>query len=435
LSEIENRFGIIKRFSECFTDYRNADSIEHTVYDLLAQRIYGLALGHEDLNDHDDLRVDPLFATAVGKKDPTGQSRCREQDKGKALAGKSTLNRLELTAAGANSKSRYKKIVADFDKLNEVFVDLFLEIEQKEPEQIILDIDATDDPLHGNQEGRFFHGYYKAYCYMPLYIFCGDHPLCAKLRQANGDAAAGTVQELERIVGRIRQQWKKVQIVIRGDSGFCREDIMVWCEENDVDYILGLPKNSRLKEILKQELEEAKKLCKSTGKASRVFKDFTYKTLTSWSRVRRVVGKAEHLEKGSNPRFIVTSLTVEQFDAKTLYEQGYCARGEMENRIKEQQLMMFADRTSTSMMRSNQLRLWFSTIAYVLMSTLRKVGLKGTDMQRAQCSTIREKLLKIGAQVKVSVRRVAIKMTSSYPYKELFATVLRNIQAIAPLRC
>jgi len=260
-------------------------------------------------------------------------------------------------------------------------------------------------------------------------------PLCAKLRQANGDGAAGTVEELERIVAHIRRKWSQVQIVIRADSGFCREDIMVWCEDNNVEYVIGLAKNDRLKEIIKQELEEAKELCESTGKASRVFKDFVYKTHKSWSCQRRVIGKAEHLEKGSNPRFIVTSLKVEQFDAKTLYEQGYCARGEMENRIKEQQLMRFADRTSTSLMRSNQIRLWFSTLAYVLMSTLRKVGLKGTDMQRAQCSTIREKLLKIGAQVKVSVRRVVVKRTSSYPYKELFATVLKNIQRTVPMRC
>lgn len=359
----------------------------------------------------------------------------RHSDKGKALAGKSTLNRLELTPQDANGSSRYKKIVLNWERVEHLFVDVFLKLHTKAPERIVLDVDATDDPLHGHQEGRFFHGYYKEYCYLPLYIFCGDHLLCAKLRQANGDAAEGTVGELDRIVGQIRQAWPQVEIVIRGDSGFCREEIMVWCEANEVDYVLGLAKNERLKKEIAEELAQAKALHERTGLASRVFKDFTYRTLKSWSRARRVVGKAEHLEKGSNPRFVVTSIAPEALDAKTLYEKEYCARGEMENRIKEQQLYLFADRTSTSVMRSNQLRLWFSSVAYVLMNAFRQVALKGTEMERAQCGTIRVKLLKIGAQVKISVRRVVIALASGCPYQEIFATAYRNLQVTMPLRC
>ena len=435
LREVEARFGILRQFAECFQDYRDADLIEHTVFELVAQRIYGLALGYEDLNDHDALRGDPLLALLAGKKDPTGESRPRERDRGKALAGKSTLNRLELTPKDVDSICRYKKIVAHAERIENLFVDLFLQQHSKPPKQIILDLDATDDPLHGNQEGRFFHGYYKEYCYLPLYIFCGDHLLGAKLRQANGDAAEGTVPELERIVSRIRRQWPEVQIIIRADSGFCREEIMAWCENNRVDYILGLAKNSRLKEAIAGELEQAKELYEESGEASRVFKDFLYQTLESWSRARRVIGKAEHLEKGSNPRFVVTSLRAEVMEAQMLYEGGYCGRGEMENRIKEQQLMLFADRTSTSVMRANQLRLWFSSIAYALMNTFRQTALEGTEMERAQCDTIRVKLLKIGAMIRLSVRRVVLKLASGCPYQSIFAAAYRKLQRIQPLRC
>ena len=287
------------------------------------------------------------------------------------------------------------------------------------------------------RRAAFFHGYYREYCYLPLYIFCGDHLLCAKLRQANGDAAAGTVEQLRRIVGRIRCQWPQVQIVIRADSGFCREEIMAWCEEkeNRVDYVLGLAKNARLKEAIAEELDQAKRLYEQTEQPARVFKDFSYQTLKSWSRARRVVGKAEYLKKGSNPRFVVTSLSSDAFDAKTLYEKQYCARGEMENRIKEQQLMLFADRTSTSVMRANQLRLWFSSIAYVLVNAFRQFALQGTEMQRAQCDTIRIQLFKMGAQVKISVRRVLAMLASGCPYQDIFAAAYRRLQRRLPLRC
>lgn len=437
LQQTERATGIIKRFAACFTDHRDPDLIEHSVEDLIAQRIYALALGYEDLNDHDGLRNDPLLAVLVGKEDPTGQDRIRSRDKGKALAGKSTLNRLELTPVGANSKSRYKKITVHRYDVDDFFVDVFLESYNRPPLTIILDLDATDDPLYGHQAGRFFHGYYDNYCYLPLYIFCGEHLLCARLRPSNIDASAGSVKELERIVSQIRSRWPHVRIIIRGDSDFCREHIMVWCEGNNVDYLLGLAKNDRLKREITQEIQRAKEIYEQTGQAARVFKDFKYQTLESWSRPRRVVGKAEYLEKGENPRFVVTSLSSDEFDAKRLYEEQYCARGEMENRIKEQQLYLFADRTSCATMRANQLRLWFSSVAYTLMLALRRLGLKGTELAKAQCNTIRLKLLKIGAQIKVTVRKVWVWLSESYPYQRLFRQVYENLYRLCliPLRC
>lgn len=435
LGEVEARFGILRQFAACFTDHRNPILLEHGVLELVAQRVYGLALGYEDLADHDDLRRDPLLATLVGKTDPTGECRARKRDRGKPLSGKSTLNRLELTKADATAAERYKKIVAAPDRIDRFFVDLFLQMHEEPRDRIMLDLDATDDPIHGNQEGRFFHGYYKEYCYLPLYIFCDDFLLCSRLRQSNGDAAAGTVEELSRIVSQIRQAWPEVEITIRADSGFCREEIMAWCESNNVDYLLGLAKNARLKKEIEDELEEAKAEYARTGHGARVFKDFSYRTLKSWSRARRVVGKAEHLAKGANPRFVVTSISSEKMEARTLYEEEYCARGEMENRIKEQQQYLFADRTSTSVMRANQLRLWFSSVAYVMMNALRRFGLVGTEMERAQCHTIREKLFKIGALVRVSVRRVVVWLASGYPYERIFRSVYLNLRRFQPLRC
>jgi len=435
LREAEERFAIIGRFAGCFTDHRDEDLIEHTVEELVAQRVYGLALGYEDLCDHDKLRHDHLLATLVGKKDPTGGDRVQERDRGKALAGKSTLNRLELTGEKVDRANRYQKIVADHDKMERFFVEVFMGIQEatrgEAPERIVLDLDATDDRLHGDQMGRFFHGYYGHYCYLPLYVFCGDDLLCARLRPSNIDAASGALDELKRIIAQIRERWPEVRIIIRGDSGFCREEIMAWCEEEEqegVDYVLGLAKNSRLSEILAEELAQAKAMFEQTGHACRVFKDFRYETLKSWSGERRVVGKAEHLSKGANPRFVVTSLASDAIDARTLYEKQYCARGEMENRIKEQQLDMFADRTSTHWMRSNQLRLWLSSVAYTLVNALRTVGLRGTEMARAQCGTIRERLLKIGAQVKVSVRRVLVSFASGCPFQEIFEKVWENLR-------
>jgi len=435
LRECEKRTGIIAGFAKCFEDLRNPDLIEHTVTELVGQRIYGLALGYEDLNDHDELRHDPLFAVLVGKEDAEGQQRVRERDKGKATAGKSTLNRLELTPENPTETDlRYKKIIMKPEEVDRLFVDVFLQAHDEAPEEIVLDLDATDDPLHGQQEGRFFHGYYKQYCYLPLYIFCGEFLLCARLRPSNIDGSEGTVQELERIVNQIRQKWPAVRIVVRADSGFCREEIMTWCEANEVDYVFGLAKNERLKQMIAEELQQAQQEYEESRKASRVFKDFRYQTLKSWSRERRVVAKAEHLEKGSNPRFVVTSIASERLDARQLYEGLYCERGEMENRIKEQQLCLFADRTSAGRMRANQIRLYFSSAAYLLMQALRRLGLKGTQMASAQCTTIRLKLLKLGAQIKVTVRKVWVSLAEGYPYADLFYQVLRNLQAI-PLRC
>jgi hypothetical protein len=434
LQQTERITGIIKNFAGCFTDHRDADLIEHTVEELVAQRIYALALGYEDLNDHDELRYDPLLAVLVGKKDPAGKDRLRERDKGKALAGKSTLNRLELTPVGARKNSRYKKITVNRHAVDDFFTDVFLDSYHNAPSEIILDLDATDDPLYGQQSGRFFHGYYKNYCYLPLYIFCGEHLLCARLRPSDIDASAGSVKELDRIISRIRMRWPDTRIIIRGDSGFCREHIMRWCELNNVDYILGLAKNERLKREIATELEQAGTIFQQMHQPARVFKDFQYRTLKSWSCSRRVVGKAEYLNKGENPRFVVTSLSTEKVDAQTLYERCYCGRGEMENRIKEQQLWLFADRTSCATMRANQLRLWFSSVAYTLMQALRRLGLKGTKLARAQCGTIRLKLLKIGAQVRVTVRKVWVWFSESYPYQQLFRQVYANLVLLCPIR-
>lgn len=428
LRELERRAGILKRFSECFTDFRNSEKVEHPVFSLVCQRIYGLALGYEDLNDHDILRSDPLMAVLCERDDPTGSHRKRESDQGKALAGKSTLNRLELTKSDADEKSRYKKIVLDSQRVDDLLLDVFIESYKKVPSRIILDLDATDDPVHGNQEGRFFHGYYKEYCYLPLYIFCGEALLCARLRPSNIDASEGSIEELTRIVNRIRLSWPDVEIIIRGDSGFCREQIMSWCEENHVGYVLGLAKNSRLVEMIKEELTEAEVKHQETGKASRIYADFYYQTRDSWRCARRVIGKAEFLSKGANPRFVVTSLSGESIDGADLYERMYCARGDMENRIKEQQLYLFADRTSTGQMRSNQIRLYFSSIAYVLLSALRRIGLKGTELAKAQCQTIRLKLLKVGAQIRVTFRKVWLSFAEGYPDCGLFEKVYRNIR-------
>ena len=430
LRELDSKLELTSRVAACFRDHRDPDYIEHSVLELVRQRIFALALGYEDLNDHDRLRDDALLALLAGKDDLTGQQRARERDRGHALAGKSTLNRLELTPPGASSESRYKKITASCSDFSRLFVDLFLDAYQTPPEEIILDFDATDDPLHGHQLGRFFHGYYKQYCYLPLYIFCGEHLLCAQLRPADIDASRGTVEQLQRIVPLIRQRWPEVRIVIRGDSGFCREPIMQWCEENDVQYILGLAKNERLKDMIAAQRVAAKLFYDDTKQAARLFADLRYQTLNSWSCQRRVVAKAEHLSKGENPRFVVTNLEIDQADARTLYEDLYCQRGEMENRIKEQQLCLFADRTSCATMRANQLRLWFSSIAYVLLAALRPHGLNRTDHAKARCDTIRVKLLKIGAQVRVTCRKVWLSLSESYPYRELFGQVWQNLQAL-----
>jgi hypothetical protein len=430
LRETDSRFDVIARLSSCFTDHRDQDAVEHEVEELLRQRIFGLALGYEDLNDHDALRRDPLLALASGKKDIEGKKRRCPEDRGNPLASASSLNRLELTPEDANGDSRYKKIVYHGDRIDDLMVSLFLESFEETPEEIVLDFDATDIPVHGEQESRFFHGYYKNYCYLPLYVTCGDEVLVAKLRPSNIDASAGTVPVLKRLVKAIRARFPKARIILRGDSGFTRDAIMAWCEANDIYYVLGLAKNERLIKRIEKAMDTAKFRQCLTGVAAREFTDFSYRTLNSWSRTRHVIGKAEVLSKGTNPRFIVSNLPEDYATPQELYEKIYCARGDMENRIKEQQLDLFATRTSTHTMRANQLRLWFSAMAYTLMRRLRSAALPNTRMAKATCGTIRCNLLKIAAQIKVSVRRVVVHLPTVCPYQDLFLRtwhVLRSL--------
>src|SRR5271168_1351928 len=422
LGATDKQIRLIERFAGCFTDYRVADLVEHTVPSLVGQRVFGIALGYEDLIDHDQLRYDPVMAVLGGKL-AAKRSDCAP------LAGKSTLNRLELSRA---EPSRYHKISYDAALIEAVFVDVFLDAHTAPPSQIILDLDATDDPLHGHQEGRFFQGYYDCYCYLPLYVFCGRHLLAAKLRRSNIDAAAGSVEEIERIVRHIRARWPRVRILLRADSGFARETLMAWCEANRVDYLFGLARNARLVDEIGDQMEAARADSEAGGKPARRFRDFAWSTLGSWSRVRRVIGKAEWTGGEANPRFVVTSLKPAEIEARHLYEVIYCARGEMENRIKECQLDLFADRTSTATMRANQLRLWFASAAYVLICALRRIGLAHTQFAAATCGTIRLRLLRIGALVRISVRRVTIAMASACPSQHEFAlahTMLRNAAA------
>jgi len=430
LREVEAKFHFIDQFAHCFTDHRDPELVEHSLPDLLKQRIFALCLGYGDLNDHDRLRHDPLLAVLVGKEDPTGEQRLRQRDRGKALAGKSTLNRLELTPVRASAASRYKKIVAHLDAMQGFLVEAFVQQHLVPPARIVLDLDSTDFVLHGHQLGRFFHGYYDAYCYLPLYIFCGDHPLLALLRPSNIDNAVGVLKQLARIVARLRQCWPDVPILVRGDSGFCRDHLMSWCEANHVDFLFGLAKNTRLLRQLAPALEQAQQQFTQTQEACRVFHEFRYRTLASWSRERRVVGKAEHLAKGPNPRFVVSSLTTEAFAGQTLYEQEYCGRGDMENRIKEQQLMLFANRVSCQTMRANQVRLCLATVAYVVLRALREHGLAETELAQAQSETIRVKLLKIGAVLRVSVRRVAVSLSEAYPLRDVFVRVWERLSAV-----
>lgn len=420
LMRTERAIGLLDRLADCFIDRRSPSSTEHAVRTLLGQRVLGIAAGYEDLNDHDALRHDPLWGAVLGKLEPKRWD-CAP------LAGKSTLNRLELSVA--EGATRYHKIAHDSQSIEGLLVDLFLEAHRRAPRQIILDLDATDDPLHGTQEGRFFHGYYDGYCYLPLYIFCGRHLLVAKLRRSNIDASAGAQEEVERVVAQIRAGWPKVRIVLRGDSGFARELLMKWCEEHGVDYVFGLARNSRLQRALGRALHAAKALVERTGAAARVFRDFRYATRKSWSRRRRVIGKAEHLADKANPRFIVTSLGAEEWPARMLYERLYCARGEMENRIKEAQLELFADRTSSHTFKANQLRLWLSSFAYVLIEALRRLGLRKTMFAVATAGSIRLKLIKIGALITTSVRRVKVAMSSAHPYQAEFIAAFHALGA------
>jgi hypothetical protein len=435
LREIDQAKNLFEQFSRCFIDHRKPLFVEHSVKELIAQRTIGICLGYEDLIDHDELRRDPLLATVCGKLDPTGTKRRNDRDRGIALAGKSTLNRLETFGVGKAENQRYKKITYSEEQIDQFFVDVFVKNHRRPPQEIILDVDATDDPLHGHQQGRFFHGYYDCYCYLPLYVFCGDQLLYAKLKTSNLDPGNESLPDLQLLVQRIRRHWPKVRIVLRADSGFCREDLMSWCDQNGVFYVFGLARNTRLLERIHKEMKKVRRRYYQDYKPQRIFKDFTYRTRKSWSRSRRVIGKAEYLARGENPRFIVTNLLRNEIGAQHLYEDVYCARGDMENRIKEQQLYLFSDRSSSATMQANQLRLYFSSLAYVLMNELRNQALRNTEFAKAQCHTMRLKLLKIGAQVRVSVRRIYVSFASSYPYQQTFFQILGNLKNAYPQLC
>jgi hypothetical protein len=423
LGATDRAIGLVARFAACFRDARDPERVEHEITTLIGQRVFGIALGYEDVVDHDQLRHDPALAVLAGKLEAR-RAGCAP------LAGKSTLNRLEHAPAG--EPGRYHRVGHDAAAIEALFVDLFLDAQRgAAPRQIVLDLDATDVPLHGHQEGRFFHGYYDAHCYLPLYVFCGRHLLAARLRRADIDASAGAVEEVARLVGRIRARWPRVRVLLRADSGFAREALMAWCEANRVDFVFGLARNPRLVEEISIDLAWAEEEANRTGRSARRFRDFRWSTLDSWSRRRRVVGKAEWTRGEANPRFIVTSLKPSECEARTLYERIYCARGDMENRIKECQLDLFAGRASAATMRANQLRLWFASMAYVLLCGLRRIGLAHTRFAEATCGTLRLALLKIGALVRVSVRRVKLAMASAHPWRDEFALAHARLTAVA----
>jgi Transposase DDE domain group 1 len=441
LRELERHSGLFRALADCFVDHRDPRYVEHRLEELLAQRIHGLALGYEDLNDHDHLRRDPLHAVLCGKTDPLGQQRALPRDQGKALAGHATLNRLELGAEALDG--RYRKIQPQADKIEALLLERGVKAIPRRSAEIVLDFDATDDPLHGQQQNAYFHGYYGHYCYLPLYCFCGNIPLLAQLRDCKRDASSGSVEALQKIVPALRQRFgPHIRIVARADSGFAREAIMSWCEANGVFYCLGLARNERLQKELQASFEQLKTQIKEGKLESpcRCFTEFEYATRDSWSRARRVIGKAEVLAEGDNPRFIVTNLPADgwgepaqaaRFAPAALYEKLYCARGDMENRIKEQQLDLFADRTSTHWLASNQLRLWFSAFAHLMLSPLQAEVLAGTELEGASLGQIRLRLFKIAARVRVSVRRIHIELCSAYPLKALFGLVHQRLRALA----
>ena len=421
LGHADAAVGLVDRFAACFTDGRAGHLVEHDIRTLVLQRAFGLALGYEDLNDHDVLRHDPVMAV-LARKLASRRSNCAP------LAGKSTLNRLELAGSGS---SRYCRIAHDGAAIEDLFLTLFVEAYKRPPARLVIDLDATDDLVHGRREGRFFHGYYGGYCYLPLYVACGRHLLAAQLRPANEDGAAGAVEAVERIVSRLRRHWPRVQILVRADSGFAREALMAWCETNGVGYLFGLARTARLEAEVETELAAAQAHSKGSGKPQRRFKDFMWRTRDSWSCARRAVAKAEWTHGKANPRFVVASVSARHVGARRLYERLYCQRGEMENRIKECQLDLFADRTSTRAMRANQLRLRFASMAYVLLCALRRIGLGYTKLAVATCGSLRLKPLKIGAWVRVTVRRVKIAMNAAHPFQREFRIACKRLSAAA----
>ncbi len=429
LRELERRFGLIERLAECFDDHRDPDYVEHTVEELLRQRIFGLLLGYEAISDHDELRRDSALAVACGKTHPEGSERRQPADEGIPLAGKSTLNRLELGVQG-HKEHRYKSIVGDLDQIQSLLIDLWLDHLDGPPKRVLLDLDATDIDLHGDQEDRFYHGYYGDYCYLPLYIFAGDWLLSSWLRFAGQDESAGCLAPLEVMVDRLRDRYPETDVIVRADSGFARERLMRWCRGRDLDYVLGMATNPRLRKRIEEPLEEAQKAFEpESGEPVRRFVDFEYTTLDSWSETRRIVAKVEYLQRGPNPRFVVTSLEDDAWAPRPLYEKLYCGRSEMENRIKECQLDLYADQASTQWRASNQLRVYWSSFAYLFICLLRRHGLAQTPWARAQASTLRTKLFRIGAQIEVTTRRVWFRLASGYPYKPRFRAVVQAIRA------
>jgi hypothetical protein len=439
LRQADANLGMTHGLAQCFADGRNQAWVEHSLPQLLAQRIYGLAQGYEDINDHEQLRRDPLLATACNKTDPLGEDRLNPADRGTALAAPCTLNRLELSN---NKSTRYHKLPHDPAKIEACLLEMGARCLPKHAKEVVLDLDAMGHRLHGLQEGRFFNAYYDDYCYLPLYAFAGDFPLWAQLRTAEHGAAEGVVPALEKIVPAIRKRCHRARIIVRGDSGFGRDEIAAWCEgQPEVYYCLGLAKNPVLIEKLGPTMAQARARRCLTGPASvRVFTEFEYRTLDSWSRSRRVIGKAEVMNEGENPRFVVTNLPAKgfkddkdptRFTPARLYEELYCARGDMENMLKQQVLDLKADRMSTHHLASNQFRMWEATFAYLLLERVRTQGLGGTELERATVGSVRLKLLKVAAQVRVSVRRVYVQLNSSFALQALFRLCHRRLMGLA----
>lgn len=439
--ELEERFGIIEAMAECFSDYRDPTRTEFSVRDLLAQRIFAILHGYEDLNDHDYLRGDHGFATAVGREDPEGLDRRQDEDRGSPMAGKSTLNRLELAVEDGGPWHRYKKVVGDLEELGELLGELTLELIEQlydgQPGRIVIDLDPSDVLLYGEQEGRHYHGYYGDYCYLPLYAFLGEWPLGALLRRSGEGACSEALETMQKLVERIRAAWSETTIVFRGDSDFSKvPELMQWVEETEgVEYVFGLQKNSRLEEHMDKLQTEARRECEQTGQRARRFREFAYKTRTSWSRRRRVVGKAEYLPGDgeeipptSNNRFVVTSIDNDQMGARETYENGYCPRGDSENYIQETQCQLFGGRLSTHWESSNQLRMYLSSFALLFVAVLRKTGLEGTKLEGAKVKTIRARLLKVATQVEVTHRNIWFRYSSHFPFQRVLAAVVDRIR-------
>jgi hypothetical protein len=435
--QVDLSLGLTRRLAGCFEDARNPIFVEHAVPELLAQRIYTEALGYEDINDHQQLRRDPLLATACGKEDPLGTE--RRFHPGAPLAAPATLNRLELSN---NKHTRCHKLPHDPKKIEALLVQMGARCLPKQASEIVIDLDAMGHRLHGLQEGRHFNAYYDDYVYLPLYAFVGHIPFWAQLRTAEHGAAHGVVAALQAIIPAIRKRCPVARIIVRGDSGFCVDELMSWCEANGVYYCLGLAKNSVLIEKIQSALADARARHCLSGAATRVFSEFEYRTVSrSWSRARRVIAKAEVSVQGDNPRFLATNLPAHgfkddedktRFRPQRLYEELYCARGEMENVLKQQTLDLAADRMSTHHLASNQLRLWFASFAYLLMERVRALGLRGTELATATMGSVRLRLLKVAAQVRVSVRRVYVQLSSAYPMQEIFRLCHRRLMALAP---